>query len=227
VLKMLMRFAVLERMRRDNPAAEVERYEIRSEGYPTWSEEQLARYLDHHPPGSDARLSALIMVWTGAAIGDVWAMGWHNIVSDRLVYRRAKTGNEVTLPLSGMPELVAALPRDRLLFIHSPRGIPYASPDSLGHAFKRWCKRARVPEVSAHGLRKLFATRHANAGANELEIRALLGDHKTDEALKYTRAASRARAADRSFDRLKGEQKTANTPEMLATRGRQPNGKKG
>ena len=55
---------------------------------------------------------------------------------------------------------------------------------------------------SAHGLRKLAATRFAEAGASEAELDALFGWTGRKMASLYTRRAERRRLALQAADRM-------------------------
>ena len=61
-----------------------------------------------------------------------------------------------------------------------------------------------LPQCSAHGLRKLAATRLADAGCNShQQIKAITG-HRSDSALApYIRAADQARLARQAMDILR------------------------
>jgi integrase len=75
-----------------------------------------------------------------------------------------KTDTEVTLPiLPVLSETLAGGPCGDLAFIANKFGQPFTK-ESFGNAFKDACRAAGVPG-SAHGLRKIAATRAANAGA--------------------------------------------------------------
>jgi len=52
-----------------------------------------------------------------------------------------------------------------------------------------------LPQCSAHGLRKLAATRLANAGCSTDHIKAITGHKSMSEVARYTRAADQARLA--------------------------------
>jgi len=55
---------------------------------------------------------------------------------------------------------------------------------------------------SAHGLRKAAAARLAEAGATELEIRAVTGHQTSHEVNRYTKAANQKRMAEAGMSKL-------------------------
>ena len=80
----------------------------------------------------------------------------------------------MTLPiLPVLAETLGAGPCGDLAFIANKNGRPFTK-ESFGNAFKDACRAAGVPG-SAHGLRKIAATRAANAGATVAQLEALSG----------------------------------------------------
>ena len=65
-----------------------------------------------------------------------------------------------------------------------------------------WCKQAKLPHCSAHGLRKAAAARLAEHGATEQEIMALTGHRTSKEVDRYTRSASQKVHADSAMAKL-------------------------
>jgi len=70
------------------------------------------------------------------------------------------------------------------------------------------CRAAGIKK-SAHGLRKLAATRAAEAGANIWQLNAMFGWTGTKMASHYTQAFERKRAAREGFRKLVNETKTS------------------
>jgi hypothetical protein len=65
VLAALMKFAVAQGMRSDNPVAGVSAPKIKGDGFQTWSEENIAAFEARHPIGSRARLARSLGKRTG------------------------------------------------------------------------------------------------------------------------------------------------------------------
>ena len=74
ILRVILNFAVAERMITGNPALVVKRYRKRGEGIHTWSEVELAQFEARHPVGSKARLALELLLGTGQRRSDV--MRW-------------------------------------------------------------------------------------------------------------------------------------------------------
>jgi len=73
--------------------------------------------------------------------------------------------------------------------------------ETFGNCFPATCNKARVHK-SAHGVRKISATRAANAGATVAQLKALFG--WTDDVMPslYTRSADRVRLAKEAIRKL-------------------------
>ena len=158
-----------------NPAALADSYKVGSLGFHSWTDEEIARFRDHFPPGSQARLALELFLGTGAARQDAARMTRASIRGAEIHYSRKKTGQEVVIPI--LPELgpeLARIPPTRLpLLAHGRPERPHTAR-ALGGLFRRWCTEAGLPDhCRSHGLRKAGARRLAEAGATEFQIMSL------------------------------------------------------
>jgi len=80
--------------------------------------------------------------------------------------------------------------------------------ESFGNQFRAACKAAGVPG-SAHGVRKIAATRAANAGATVAQLEAIFGWTGGTMASHYTRNADRKRLAKDAMRFLANETSTS------------------
>ena len=94
---------------------------------------------------------------------------------------------------AAMSVAIASGPCGDLTFIVSATGRGF-SKESLGNWFREACNAAGVSK-SAHGLRKLAATRLADAGATVAQLEAWFGWRGGGMASLYTRKADRTRLA--------------------------------
>ena len=172
------------------------------DGFHTWTDAEVSRFLDRHGPATKARLAMLLALNTGMARQDLCRAGRHNIEGDLIAYRRGKTGEWAYIKiLEDLALEIQGIPRGRLLFItHGSDDRPY-KPETLGNWFRDRCKEADVPG-SLHGLRKAGATRLANEGADPREIMTFLGHKNEHLGAIYTQRQDRRRNAKRSGDRL-------------------------
>jgi len=200
-----------------NPAKLVKKFKIRGDGWHTWSEDEVAQYLKRHPVGSKAHLALMLTLYTGQRRSDVIRMGWQHIrqteKGPKIAVRQKKTDTPLLLPVA--PELAQALdhvPRTNLTFLLNAHGAPFEQ--GFGNWFRDRCNEAGLPQCSAHGLRKLAATRMANAGCTERELMAVFGWRSHGEVSRYVRAADQSRLAEQAFAKaragMKGEQKLSN-----------------
>ena len=102
-LSMLFNFAIRAELTAHNPARAAERRKENPEGYHTWTEAEIDRYLAKHGPGTKPRLAIMLFLCTGASRQDAARLGWQNVSAGRIRYRRGKTGIEADLPI--LPEL--------------------------------------------------------------------------------------------------------------------------
>jgi integrase len=90
------------------------------------------------------------------------------------------------------------------LFICGKRGKPFKK-ETFGTAFKEACVAAGLNNRSAHGCRKMGATRAAENGATTAELNAIFGWTGTAMASLYTQAADRKPLAQ-AIEKLAGNE---------------------
>lgn len=102
-----------------------------------------------------------------------------------------------------LPEGVSALvPKTNMTFLTTKFGAPFTSA-GFGNWFRERCDEAELPQCSAHGLRKLVATRLANIGCSEEEIKAITAHKSSSEVARYTKARDQKRLAESATSKLK------------------------
>jgi len=126
-------------------------------------------------------------------------VGKQHVKNGVIYIRTQKSGYETEVPMPLHPTLAATLktgPTGDLHFICGANGAPLTK-ESFGNLFREACNAASIRK-SAHGLRKLAATRYADAGATVAELEALFGWHGGGMASLYTREADRRRLAQQA-----------------------------
>ena len=88
-----------------------------------------------------------------------------------------------------------------LAFICGRSGGPFTK-ESFGNAFKRACVAAGLTNVSAHGCRKIAATRAADSGATIAQLNAIFGWKGSSMASLYTEESDRKRLASDAMNKL-------------------------
>ena len=141
------------------------------------------------------------MLYTGLRRGHAVRLGRQHVRDGVATIKTEKTGTIVTIPiLSVSAETLTAGPCGDLSFIAGARGQPMARQSFSGE-FAIACRDAGVLG-SPHGVRKIAATRAANAGATVAELEAIFGWSGGKMAALYTRAADRQRLAKRAMHKL-------------------------
>ena len=134
-----------------------------------------------------------------------------------------KSQGAVTVNLPILPVLqrtLAAGPCGDLAFICGKTGKPLTK-ESFGNLLAEACRNAGLKGKSAHGIRKIAATRAANSGATVAELEAIFGWRGGRMASLYTREADRRRLALGSMHKLaslENEKPTSNVAPMRKVR---------
>jgi integrase len=199
-LRSLCEFAVKRGWLRSNPAANVKLRSVKSDGFHTVTEDEIAQFEAFHPIGSRERLAFALLLYTAQRRSDVVRMGRQHVretpEGPALYVKQRKTGVELLIPIR--PELravLAATPSEHLTFLVTATGKPYGD-NHFSESFREWCDAAGLPKhCSAYGLRKAACRRLAEAGCSANEIMAISGHATMKELVRYTKAADQARLA--------------------------------
>lgn len=212
MLKTLCRFAVDNEWRRDDPTTDIRPVRAKSDGFLTWSEDDIDAFERHWPNGSRERLALNLLLYTGQRRGDVVRMGRQHVGSAILkrggkpqpVIRvvQAKTGAALVIPLHAkLRKMIKDAPNDHLTFLMTAWGKPFTAA-GFGNWFRDACDAAGLKQLSAHGLRKAASRRLAEAGATALQIAAITGHKTLKEVSRYTAAADQASMASDAVEKL-------------------------
>lgn len=207
ILRLMMRHAIKRGWRDDDPTRDVERVRHKSEGFPTWTEEDITMFEDRWPLGTRARLALALLLYTGQRRGDVIRMGRQHVRNNAIEVVQAKTGTRLAIPIH--PHLSAAIdgmPGDNLTFLVTQAGAPFASGNAFYNWFQDCADKAGIEKgKSPHGLRKAAARRLAEAGCTPHEIMSITGHATLAEVERYTRAANKEGLARSAIARIGGE----------------------
>jgi len=191
-LSALMNFAIRQGIVWTNPVLATRPYRIDTDGFHTWTEDEISLFEARHAVGTKARLALDLMLWTGQRGGDARVLGPQHIRAKRLIITQEKTGATVSLPiLAPLAESIMAARSGAMVFLVSEHGKPF-SRKGFGNKFRQWCDEANLPHCSAHGLRKAAARRFAEAGCSNQQIKAWTGHTTDSEISRYTAAADQA-----------------------------------
>ncbi|NOX95828.1 MAG: tyrosine-type recombinase/integrase [Alphaproteobacteria bacterium] len=200
-LRQLFSFAVEYGYMDTNPARDVKLLKIRSKGYHTWTLEEIEKFENMFPLGTQQRLALDLMLYTGVRRDDAFELGRQHIKSGRLSFTPKKTahtkGTRVSIPIH--PYLAVSINAAKigdLTFLTTRFGRPWGSRESFGGRFKAWCVEAGLPHCSCHGLRKAASVMLVEAGCSSAQATAITGHDSIQVFEQYIRARDREKLAD-------------------------------
>ncbi|MBR0698224.1 site-specific integrase [Bradyrhizobium lablabi] len=211
-LRSLFVWAIKNKHATFNPALGVEKIHD-SDGWHTWTAEEVSAYRAHHPVGTKARLALEIMLNVGARISDACRIGRQHEGEGRLKFvawkgrNKSKTRRTIDVPI--LPELAHALssaPTGDMTYLVNDLGRGFTI-NGLGNKMRDWCDAAGLPQCSAHGLRKASAVIFAENEATAPELCAIFGWSKLETAEIYIREANKRRMTTNAFARLEDHRK--------------------
>lgn len=214
----LFRWATKAGMVKTDPTAGAENPpRTKGNGFIPWTEDHVAAYQHKWPIGTRQRVWLDVLLYTGLRRGDAVQFGRPHVRNGvgQITTEKGKDATTVTLPI--LPELAATIkagPCGDLTFIAGERGAPLTK-ESFGNLFRQACEAAGIPG-SAHGVRKLAATRAANAGASVAQLEAIFGWHGGTMASLYTRSADRRRLSIEAMHKLGGQTDATTAPKKRA-----------
>lgn len=162
-----------------DPAAEVKRYRVKSDGRKPWPAWAFEIAEGHFRP--ELRRLYFLGRYTGQRLSDCLAMHWRMIDAETIRVRQSKTDKEIIIPIHPAlrPELDRARQEGTLYLVSRADGRPY-SPQDFQAMWSREMKKAPQKRIkdegfSFHGLRKNAVTALAVAGCDPSEIRSITG----------------------------------------------------
>ncbi len=191
----------------DNPAKDIQFLKYHTEGYHTWTAEELVQFERTHPAGTQAYLAMHLLLFTACRREDVVRLGPQHIREGRISYRQAKNEhrNPVDCDIPVHPKLreaIASAPSGHLTFLATEHGKPF-SANGFGNKFRVWCDEAGLGHCTAHGLRKAAASLLAEKGCTPHEIAAVTGHTSLAEVERYTKKAEKKKLSDSAMSKLK------------------------
>lgn len=201
-IRALFRWALDVGLRDDNPAATVRFFKTKTDGFRTWTAEDIERFRDCWPLGSRQRVAMEVILNTGLRRSDAVRLGQAHVRDGLVSIKTQKTGMHVDIPiLPALEEAIKAGPVGRETFISRLDGGAFGAV-SFCMWFRDACRAANV-QGSAHGLRKAAATIMAEAGGTERELMAFFGWSTTSQSLTYTKLADKKLLAQQGAERVR------------------------
>jgi integrase len=187
-----------------DPCIGVSKTSVKTDGFHTWTVQQVEQYRSHHATGTKARLAIDILLFLGLRRSDAVTVGRQHLRDGMISLRTQKTGQWVYLPVfHALQASIDATSTGDLAFLTTEKGQPFSSAASFGNWFAKQCKAAGLPDCCrAHGLRKAGATIAADEGATAHELMAMFGWSRLAMAEIYTREADKKKLARGASERL-------------------------
>ena len=189
-----------------NSAREVAYFRSGSEGFHTWTVEEVQQFEARHPLGTKARLAFALLLYTGQRRSDVIRFGKQHTRGGKLTFTqykgRSRKPHRLTLPiLPVLQQTIDATPCGDLTLLVNDWHRPFTD-GSFGNKFRDWCDQANLLHCLAHGLRKAGATVAANNGATARQLMAIFGWDTIKQAEQYTRKADQKQLAEAAMHLL-------------------------
>lgn len=168
-----------------------------NKGFEVWTEEEVDRYQAKWGLGTKERVWIDTLLYSGLRRGDAVLLGRQHVKNGYFTLHLEKSGEMIPVCNPVLPILAAtwaAGPIADMAFICGDKG-KRLTKESFGNYFRIACDKAGVFDRSAHGLRKVAATRCAENGATESQLMALFGWTDPAMARLYTKEADRKRMA--------------------------------
>jgi len=204
LLGRMFAYAVKLRLIDTNPILDTEKIIATTEGYHTWTEAEIEQFTERHKLGSKAYLALMLMLWTAQRRGDVIRMKPADVVDGAIQVTQGKTGAKLSIRIAAqLQEAISALVEvdpDKP-YLLTEYGQPFTG-NGFGNWFRARCDEAKLPQCSAHGLRKAASRRAAERGLSNQSIKSLTGHVTDSEVARYTRKASQASLADDAIGKL-------------------------
>lgn len=221
ILRALMQYAVEAGIRDDDPTRDVKPVKIKSDGFHSWTEEEIATFEARHEVGTKPRLALALLINTGQRRSDVVRMGKQSVRDGAIVVRQQKTGAQLDIPITDeLAAIIAATPSGGLMYLMADRGKKPFTPKGFSDWFRKQCDAAGLTHCTAHGLRKAAARRLAEAGCSPHEIAAITGHSSLREVERYTKAVDQKQLAAKAMARTGNRTVLANISDAIAKTGK-------
>ena len=215
ILRILIVDAIDSGFRKDDPSIGLKVKLPKSDGFPTWEDDEIERFEAAYAPGTKERMALALLLNFAARCSDVVQVGPGNVRDGAVTYVQKKTGAKLTIPM--LDETTAAInamgASGHMVFLVDSNGAAFTE-ESFSKWFRKRCRAIGLDrasktgkKLSPHGLRKAACVRLAHAGCSTKEIAAISGHKALHEIERYTRDAEQARLARSAMARLREQKK--------------------
>lgn len=187
-----------------NWAKDVDYFSSATEGFHTWTLDEVSQYEMRHPIGTKARLAMALGLYTGQRRGDAVRLGpiMQRDGMLQVVQEKNRRRRPVTAWVPIAPALQVIIDTSRtgdLFYLVQDNGQPYTK-ESFGNLFRTWCDQAGLHHCSFHGLRKACVVRLILDDCTPHQIMAVTGHQTLKEIDRYARKYMRRQAAIQILD---------------------------
>ena len=131
-LSAMFGWAVKKRYMTANPARDAERENYATDGFHTWTVDEVRQFEERHPIGTKARLALALLLFTGARRGDVVTFGRQHVKDGTLRYVPRKTRYKRMTPsekpvVAPLAEIINESPTGDLTFLVTDYGKPFTA----------------------------------------------------------------------------------------------------
>lgn len=202
-LRTLIRFAIVNGWRKDDPTIGIRKF--REGEYHSWTDAEIEQFEAHWALGTIQRTAFALHLYTGQRRDDVRQMTWNDAEGGVVRVCQTKTGARLVIPQHKLlKDALEAWPRKHVTILVGPRGKPY-TVESYGNWMADAIDGAGLPKRCVlHGVRKAAARRLAECGCSANEIAAVTGHKSLSEVERYTRAAAQEKLAGAAILSLPG-----------------------
>ncbi|KQV58704.1 hypothetical protein ASC70_08050 [Caulobacter sp. Root343] len=169
VLKSLLGWAAGRGLVERNRAAGIPPLYRSDRRYKIWRPEDVEAFVAVAAP--NLALALILAVETGQRQSDLLALRWRDIDGDVIGLRQAKTRQDVAVPIT--PPLARALeiaPRSSPFVLVRQDGQAWASEGGFRNAWRYYCRKAGITDLTFHDLRGTFVTRRLADGWSLQEV---------------------------------------------------------
>ncbi|MFY8208667.1 MAG: tyrosine-type recombinase/integrase [Caulobacter sp.] len=169
VLKALLGWAAGRGLVERNRAAGVPPLYRSDRRYKVWRPEDVEAFLSTAP--SNLGLALVLALETGQRQSDLLALQWRDIDGDVISLRQAKTRQDIAVPVTPrLDQALTAAPRCSPFVLLRQDGQPWTSDGGFRNAWRFYCRKAGITDLTFHDLRGTFVTERLAAGWTLQEV---------------------------------------------------------
>lgn len=205
----LCAFSVGEGVCDVNVASSVKMITIKTDGFHTWTPDEISKYRKHWKYGTRERLAFELIYWTAARCVDARRLSRAMVQPDGWIrFTQEKTDGEVEIPFKALPASMKPLKSDfahlhkaleghnEMMFILTTFGKP-RSQKGLSQWFSERAGIAGLDDhCTAHGLRKARAVRLVELGWSSARVGSWTGHESLGEIERYIRKRDKRRVLE-------------------------------